>query len=624
MSYTILNPTFIDSVSPAGFANWTVGTNNAWVPADVAPDDHGAVGLYSSSGSGTDNAIYQTGVFTDYADPFEHSITIECTLYSGGSGVKVFFGTTLVGTVNALGTFVFTGFAAGNDNLILEVLIGTTVVIDHVEVSDLTIDSEPLEWSPVYNPIQYTVTGINNTQCNYKYIADVYVDGTYITRLELFPDLTGSATFEFNRVLQPYVTYDLNTEKNGFNEAPNTYCSFQIKFGEQFDDSVACDSIIDVYTNLVISDTRYTWNGVLSYEDWSVYTNDTYKLNVTAVVPFLSHQPAITSINPGDYAQLMYIQDTDLTTSPVTYLADACRVFTYDSTDALVGEYEILNASSTQTNKVFTIGTGYQNIQEYVLGDPSSVVSGPISPFVDEVTYYTVQLYDNTLTTPSSELKTYKIDKSKTIDARRFVFLGELGNMDSYTFTRTESKISTVARNEFTKLNTSFTIRDRGRTVTDVDVTSRFTSNSGWLTVKESRWIAELFNSSEVYLLKSTPYYCYTSVLSISTRWNLYIAPNSIEDITDLENLVIFLIDNNNTVKDSGTNSANGYLLDTDISSATSTLTCGVFYDQDFVTEYTPIILTTNSYEEKIKRTTKNIQYRVDYELANAKQIQRN
>src|SRR3954463_8103427 len=107
MSYTILNPTFIDD-GAGGFTDWTVGVNGAWHPTDVAPDNHGATGTYLIPGTGTDNMVYQAGVFPDFGTGAIHRIQIIVTNYLGGTGVKVRFGTTIVGTITATGTFTYT------------------------------------------------------------------------------------------------------------------------------------------------------------------------------------------------------------------------------------------------------------------------------------------------------------------------------------------------------------------------------------------------------------------------------------------------------------------------------------------------------------------------------------
>ncbi len=627
MAYTILEPYFIDD-SGGGFLEWF--NSAAWEPADIAPDNHGA--FVSTAGSvaayGT-HKLYQTVVFTDWATPSRHALYVivnDYTAVAPGHGIDVYFGATLVGTITSTGTYTFDGFPSSNDELAFIAKNNTVAVLDHVVAADYVVSDVPLEWSPVYNPIQFTVDSVNNVECNFKYIADVYVDGEYVTRLELFPDLTGKATFEFNRVLQPYVSFDLNVELQGFNRAENTYCSYQINFGEQYDDSTSCDGVIDEYTDIVISDLGYTWHATLSLEEWSTYTNDTYKLNIVNEVPFLTHQPTITSIHRGDYAQLMYIQDNDFTASPYELLAERLRVTTYDYIGNIIGEYDITNDYAPDSNKLITVGVGYQNILDAEnSGSPATVtiVSGTFPIFKSIVTTYDVVILsekDQEMT----ERKTYKIECVLPVTPRRFVWVGLLGNMDSFKFTGIETQSNSIQRNEFTKLNTGFTIRDRGRRVIDVDIRERFISNSGWLSVKESNWISELAESSEVYILQSAPSYCYYGEISLSTRWNLFISANSTDDMSSLSGFDFILIDDNNTTLTESIAVMNNNVAPTGINSSIYTVTEGFIIAENFQPEYTPIIATLGTFDFRIKRNIKNISIPLEYELANSKQIQRN
>lgn len=487
-----------------------------------------------------------------------------------------------------------------------------------------SIISQPEVWTPVYNPVQFEVSSTDYTQCNFKYIADVYVNGVYRTTLKLIPNLSNKAIFEFNTILQQYVTYDLNVDKIGFNEATNTHCSYVIHFGQEYDASATCDGVVTSYPNLSTTGTFHAWNGTLSSAAWDTYTVSTYRVDYGGIKPFLTNQPTITSICPGDYAELMYIQGTKINTSPITYAVYELAIVTYDSLDNVVGQYSVPNTHYALDEKVLTVGVGYQNLMQAEINGSVTTSYGSLPIFKDSVAYYKVVLRDSEVN-EVTEMKTYKIDKSKTINPRRFTFLGELGAMDSYTFTKTESHSNSIVKGEFTKLNTLATIRDRGRTVIDVNVIQKYTSNSGWLTEKESRWIAELFNSSEVYVIASAPIYCYTSSYTKgSAYWYLWLVPNAIEDTSVLQGQGIYLIDNNNT-KVSGTiTSYDVSTIVTNITVSGHTLSCGNFTDNNFVSEYTPIIVRNSDFTEKIKRTTKNISYKLDYELANGKTLQHN
>lgn len=759
--YQILNPKFRDDTG-GQFQEWS--SSAAWEPAYLGPNSNeGAfvTTVGSSDPYGTWN-IFQYYSFSETTDTHYIQVKVQGFVASaGGASLDVYFGNTYVGEITGDGTWIFSGVASGSypQGTKLEIVAtnDVTATVTEVIMGDFCITAEPEEWCPAYNPIQYTISSANNIMCNYKYIADIYVDGSYVTRLELRPDLTGTATFELNRVLQTYVSFDLNADKLGFNDASATYTNFEVRFGEQYDSSVGCDGAITIYTDLAIGDTRYIWNAALSYTEWESYTSDTYKLKQGQLTPFLTHQPRITSISMGDYAELMYIQDNDSGRKNAYVL----QLLTYDETGTLVGEYLVENADNANQDRVVTVGVGYENLQAYVLGKPTSVVSGPVVPFISTVTTYTVQLLDD-IGSATSELKTYKI-MNCTIEPRRFAFVGLLGALDTYTFTNTVNHSSSISRNEFTKLNTSFTVTERGRTVTDVTATEKYTATSGWMSTSEARWIQELFESYEVYLVESAQYLRYIHTnhqnIGLNTYDSLVLEPGQVEEdeVAGIVGTSFVIVDDNGlssivttgnplgmsngllvpitypellfngdfiqadggwpTVSGAGAtfslnasnravyfNNPSGaeltllndttvlpidryykvvLVVDTIVGSGASfytqlgtTLstvmnttgtyrfnqlctdngtvglkagTAGGFSFQffgsmsvslapvvngvnagyiipiaPFVSNYTPVIVTNSNYEEKKKRTVKNILYRLDYEMANGKQIQRN
>lgn len=110
----INNCTFTQSLSGwsiAGFGSaWRYGSNSA-------------VG----DSAGASKTLTQSGVFASYTNSY--SITVIVTAYSG-TGVDVYFGTNLVGTITSTGTWIISGYAIGNSILKFTILNTTTITID--------------------------------------------------------------------------------------------------------------------------------------------------------------------------------------------------------------------------------------------------------------------------------------------------------------------------------------------------------------------------------------------------------------------------------------------------------------------------------------------------------------
>lgn len=119
------------------------------------------------------------------------------------------------------------------------------------------------------------------TYPNYKYVADVYINSTLITRLKSYPDpVTGAGLFDIGPVVRSYLNSNFAsfTGLTGNQYAP--YVSAQVKFGEDYDGTT--------YTNLIEDSTRQYY--------------DTYKAGpytspvVVALNTFATDRPTIEAI----------------------------------------------------------------------------------------------------------------------------------------------------------------------------------------------------------------------------------------------------------------------------------------------------------------------------------------
>ncbi len=245
MSFTILNPSFIDD-GAGGFTSWSVGANVAWTPEDLAPDNHGATGVYLSAGTGTDNQVYQAGVFSDFDTPTIHRITVVVNQYAGGDGVKVRFGTNIVGTITAAGTFNYSGLAIGDGTLSLEIMAGTTIEINNVAVADVIRVGGPQELSPAYNPSVWYFDSVNKGQPGYRYFVKVKKGATVIAQSRYVPaPATGYAVVDLTRILKNFVSYPDVPTIPAIALTPNSYLEYTIEVYDEY----SVPYVYDDFTN---------------------------------------------------------------------------------------------------------------------------------------------------------------------------------------------------------------------------------------------------------------------------------------------------------------------------------------------------------------------------------------
>lgn len=265
MAFTILNPTFINNGSgfPTSFTDWTVGANNTWVPADIAPDDHGVVGFYYISGTGTDNMIYQTGVFPDYALSINHRIQIEVPTFIAGTGAKVYFGATLVGTITGAGTWIFSGVPTVSDELSFEILSGTTLVIEEVIPADVMLVGGPQTLMPAYNPNVWYFDSINKTKPGFRYFVEVLnTSNVIIASYRYTPAITtGYAVVDLTKILQNFVDFDLTT--TGIQKVPNSWYGYYLKVYDEYSVPYVYDDYVNPsgdLTSLQATTNIHTFN----------------------------------------------------------------------------------------------------------------------------------------------------------------------------------------------------------------------------------------------------------------------------------------------------------------------------------------------------------------------------
>lgn len=220
---------------------------------------------------------------------------------------------------------------------------------------------------PVYNNISYIVSSNNTAQCKFKYIADIYVNGSNIKRLKRLPNQAGQAEFKINKVLQDYIKNDPQVNFGGFIADPNRVLEYQVKFGEEYDVSASCDSNVTVFTNLTNSPVSYTWNAAMEYKEYYDYYNtitDKFILSNSKPGKFLTHQPDNIMIGIGEQAELSYLVMPGHQTEASDLILE-----TFDRNGNLLDTRYFSNTLGTVSNHINmfqTIGVGPENLNNQI------------------------------------------------------------------------------------------------------------------------------------------------------------------------------------------------------------------------------------------------------------------
>ena len=160
----------------------------------------------------------------------------------------------------------------------------------------ITIVDSPQLYMPAYNNIVWTVSSTNKTKCNFRFICDIYINGVYKQRLKLFPAGTnGYASFKVNRVIEDFVSHDLQNNLFGFGFNTNSACGYTLHFGEEYDNSAGCDVGTTVYPDLTTGTASYAFNCAIQYKDLPSWVYTDYTAYTTSK-KMLTKQPDYTYI----------------------------------------------------------------------------------------------------------------------------------------------------------------------------------------------------------------------------------------------------------------------------------------------------------------------------------------
>lgn len=383
----------------------------------------------------------------------------------------------------------------------------------------ISIITNPQRIMPVYNPIVWTVSSTNTTECNFRYTCDIYISttgsqtGTYITTLKVYP--TGDddfGIFKINRILEDHISYDLQHNLYGFGVNPNSAAMYILKFGEEYDVSTSCTAGTTIYPDLTVTSKYYFFNASFQYKSWLDYLSTEYTAYTTSK-KFLTNQPSyvMTDLGQQSVINFMNFKNAADGINPDNKFKRA-YITTYDSVGSVIGNYSIANpyylpdteGSNGTTQMIQSIGVGPDNLNN------ATLATGAQPVITASVSTYSVVIQDNTNTATAPTMWFTLDSRCSKFEPKTLWWLNRLGGFDSYSYTMRNTKTITSTRTEFTKVlggltgdspnDWTYSIGDRGRTTMSVSAKEKNTYQSNWLTELEAAWQEELFTSGEVYM----------------------------------------------------------------------------------------------------------------------------
>jgi hypothetical protein len=356
----------------------------------------------------------------------------------------------------------------------------------------VTIVQNPELYAPTYNEMVYTLTSTNSTQTSFKYIADIYINGsgTKSARLPIAPEpKTGSryGIIKVNEIIENFLTYNIGDPSGVVGTTANdeSILDYVVKFGESYE--VA--GVLTVFPDLTVDSSRYAWNGSVAYEDFVGFTYLDYFLQ-NQNDKFLTRSPSAINTMLTNSHWLYYMDDP-------AALLDYFNLITYNASGGVIGTWRIKNSltSATTGEDLGKVTAGPQNINAL----PNTEFSVGVQPvFTGAEAYYTIQAVKTAA--QESELKTFNIIDPCMFERWNVLFLNSLGGFDTFTF-KLLSRDSTDIKRTMYKMNPDRLSSAGAYTYTLADKSTRKrVLNSDWITEDESEWLEDLLTSPVVYL----------------------------------------------------------------------------------------------------------------------------
>lgn len=333
--------------------------------------------------------------------------------------------------------------------------------------------------------VVYEATKANDTTTypDYKYVADIYVDGVLVTRQKKDPNPTSKrGIFNIGSAVRSYVSANFNpagvfmAQESGANE---WYVKVTVKFGEEYNGTI--------YTNLTVDSDRFYFNHYngrligtrtsLAAKLGLALSNRPYSNKVT-LASGKSFIPFFPSVNPV----------------PI-------EIKSYNHANALVDTKNFSYVPSQAT-----VSDPYK-MQQY---DVSPARINLLYPglITDYIKYYTVQI-------GATSIYRFDIQCEPRYTNNTLHFLNQYGGFESFDFNKVSRKNINIEKKDFGKLgytvsslgivsyNNSNNVYNEQKAVYSSQFTESLTLNSDILSDDEYTWLGELMDSPLVYLEQS-------------------------------------------------------------------------------------------------------------------------
>lgn len=428
----------------------------------------------------------------------------------------------------------------------------------------MTLIAAPQDFTPAYNPCKFIYNSTNKNNEGFRYIFDVYEQGTAnkIAEYRVLPTYgTGYGEVDLSKLLGSKVSFDFLPTNYSEADTPNTRYNYDVKIGEEYivtysytaslvnnsgnvkitptaahTFQVGDQVVVDAGTNTLITGlwtviavtgtTDFTisalWSNVTDATENGTVTYADKRKTVTRDIEDELNKWVFNGARPwalfNQYDLNQYLLDDDralfLTSCPTSgiTITPTQNIWFNGFNNSVTGRVVFTNSNGDVLK--YDVTNTELTTQFMVAGNMAlDVLSGSLPLIKDDTTYYEFYFIDASAPT-DSETYTFTIDQRCVINDFHLTFLDRMGSWGSFAFQLRYTENGSVTKQAFNKdvqgfvSGTEWTYdnTEAGLTTYSSTVEKTYTLNTNWMSEEMAVYFQELISSPSVYFWNGTEY----------------------------------------------------------------------------------------------------------------------
>lgn len=350
----------------------------------------------------------------------------------------------------------------------------------------VTVISSPQTLTPVVNAMNFVVSGTNQNEPNFRYVAEVLnaSSGTVATlKCDKLPS-NNNGFFDVRKIVETLIVPAIpNAAQTGFVFATDISAIYNIRFKEEFGTTPAITSGFTA-----ASGTAFL--GALSQVDFRSYQSSGY-IGTAAIgsnYRLLTNRPTTINTTSGGVG---YIGGVMNYTGTIQMLVNY-----FNAQGANTRTYTVSGAVTSGTLTFFRAGIGETNLRNLTSAQCSDGIDGD-ELFPTSGGYYTVQIRTSDTVIRSA---TYRVNIGcSTYPKQRVHFRNKWGEWDFFDFTMKNRRSATIERSIFEQ-NQNIYGTETAQNIYAGSWQDSYALISDYLSDAEYVWLFDLISSPKVYL----------------------------------------------------------------------------------------------------------------------------